>query len=247
MRMWKIGAAVAAAWLLTGAVVADDLAAVEKAVQEAYGKVKSVRAKIVGETNMENPSFSLKGASTGSYEFARQGGKYYARTETKDSSETTMAGQSNKTEGSTLTVCDGEWIWSLSDQMGTKTATKMKVQKDIDRDSFQQLKESHSLKLLPEEKVNGADCYVIEATPKDPSQAAMSGRMVQYITKQHGFSVKTVGYTPDNKPMFTMTFTDIEFDVDIAPDRFKFEAPEGVTVQEVAMPAEGGEGETANP
>ena len=73
-------------------LVQDDLAAVEKAVQEAYGKVKSVRAKIVGETNMENPSFSLKGASTGSYEFARQGGKYYARTETKDSSETTMAG-----------------------------------------------------------------------------------------------------------------------------------------------------------
>jgi outer membrane lipoprotein-sorting protein len=241
MRIRTFGLALTLAWGLALTAAADDLAQVEKAIAEAYGKVRSCRGKMASEVNMETPGFSMKSTTTGAYEFARKDGKFYSRSENKESGETKVGDQVTKTEGSTLSIVDPEYVYSLSEQNGVKTANKMKLQQNMDEQPLAAMRKTHEIKLLPEETVNGAACYVIEATPKEPGMAAVQGKLVQYFTKEHGFAVKSVSFGPDGKPTFTMTFTDLEFNVDISPDRFKFVAPEGVTVEEVAIPAQTGD------
>jgi outer membrane lipoprotein-sorting protein len=43
-----------------------------------------------------------------------------------------------------------------------------------------------------------------------------------------------VTYTPDGKPMNTMTYSDIKINDKISPDRFVFKAPPGVEVQDLS-------------
>jgi outer membrane lipoprotein-sorting protein len=145
-----------------------------------------------------------------------------------------MGEQEQKQETETLTVADGEYSYSLVEQFGQQMATKQKIDETQsffpDDKFFERLGEEFTLKQLKEEKVNGKPTYVIEATPKEESG---SGKQVYYFDQKSGMVVKVQIYSPDGKPLTTMTLSNVELNVDIPAERFEFEAPEGVTVQEV--------------
>lgn len=81
------------------------------------------------------------------------------------------------------------------------------------------------LKVLPDSSSDGRAAWVIEATPK-PDQAGQ-GKTVVHYDKESGQMIKMVAYSPDGKPMTTMTFSDIKVNDKISPDRFVFKAPPG--------------------
>lgn len=226
---------------------ADELADVEKLVAEKNKEIRSARFKIKTVTEMVTEGFESRGQSEGNVEYVLKDGKWYSRAESKDRSEQKMGDQSNKMEGTSLSVCDGEFIWMMSDMNGQKSVTKSKATSDpiVVENPIGMMREQHNLKLMPEESVDGAACYVIEATSKQ--QGEMAGKMVQYFRKADGFTVKVVSFSPDGKPMMTMSCTDIELNPKIDPDRFKFEPPAGVQVMDLTQQAAEPQGEPEQP
>jgi hypothetical protein len=63
-------------------------------------------------------------------------------------------------------VCDGEFIYVLSDTDGQKTAVKVKADPShggYAKAMFATWRREHIVRLLPDEKVDGKECWVIEA------------------------------------------------------------------------------------
>ncbi len=209
----------------------DDVSA--KIIAEAE-KVKSYTADVSSETNIKNEAMSMKMSVKGTMEVMRQGGKMLSRMEHKTTTDMNMGGTEQKKESQSLMITDGEHSYVLTEESGTKTAMKTKLdpknQQMVNKGMFEQMKKDYDLKLLADETIDGHDAYVIEGTPKNP--AAM-GKMTMCFAKTGGMMLKMVMNTPDGKPMTTMTHTNIKVDVAIKPERFKFEAPEGVTVMDM--------------
>ena len=101
-----------------------------------------------------------------------------------------------------------------------------------DVDPFKIWRTTSDLKVLPDSSSDGRAAWVIEATPK-PDQAGQ-GKTVIHYDKESGQMIKMITYTPDGKPMATMTYTDIKVNDKISPDRFVFKAPPGVEVQDLS-------------
>lgn len=217
--------------LVATAARAESLEEVQKKIAEAAKKVKSISAKQKMETKVEQPEYSMTMTSEGTYEQARAGDKFMMRSDVDSSTSSKMAGTENKTKTHTLAVSDGETMWTLNDQDGTKSCTKMKALPETQ--AWDSLKDQFNGKVLPDEKIDGADCYVLEYTAKGEIPAGMPGKYVYWFRKDCGLLVKYVMMSTDGKPTATMTFTDVKVDGKIAADRFKFEPPAGVQVTEI--------------
>lgn len=222
------------------ALAEDDLAGVEKKIIESWYKHESMTAKMTGETQFEMPGMTMQQKSTGTVEMLRKGEKTMSRMEMKMSTTRKMGDNEMKSDDTMLSVADGEFNYVLSDTMGQKMAIKSKadpMSSGEPRAMFEQLKKDHTLKLLPEEMVGADKTYVIEATPKQSSgQPGEPTRMVMFFAQADGVMRKMVMFTGE-KPMTTMTWTDVKFDAKIDPERFIFKAPEGVVVQDMtSMP-----------
>jgi len=91
------------------------------------------------------------------------------------------------------------------------------------------------VKVLPDEKVDGQECFVLEVTAKSELGVPPGGRQVSYFRKDIGVNVKAVSFDPDGRQLFTTTVTDVKVGVDIKPERFVFKAPEGVEVVDMSQ------------
>ncbi len=225
------------AWLAVGlcgaaAVAEDDLAAVEKKIQTAWEHQKSMSAKLTMSTHMEMGTMVIDGSGEGTVEFLRADGKVRVRTEMRMTSTQKMGDQDHKAEQTMLNIVDGDVMYTLTETMGQKSATKAKTDPKMSGDPaavFEELHKSHQMKLLPEETVDGAKVYVISATPNEKGPAG-GGRMVFYFHQEAGVVVKMQVFGEGEKPMTTVSYGDVKRDPKIDAERFKFTAPEGVQV-----------------
>ena len=215
------------------AVAAEDLAAVQKQIADAWAKHKSMSAKINMTTSMDAGDSKVEGKGEGNMEFMRKGERVYLRQELKNTMSQPGAPES-KMEHSMLIIIDGEFAWQLSEMMGQKTAMKTTIDPRMTTEPkafFTELSKDNEFKLLPDEAVDGKKTYVIEMTPKDK---AMGGyKTIYYFDRDTGFVIKTVVTDPAGKPTATSVYTDIKYDVDIPMDRFVFKRPDGVEVQDM--------------
>ncbi len=220
--------------------MADRIAEVEKELIQAHGKLKSFTAKIHSSYDSGTEDESMwKSETKGTHEWMRQGELVLYRMETVRAAVSKMAGQDSVSKTKATTVCEGEYTYMLSDTDGQKSATKLKTDPRSGGDvamTFESMRAEYDLKLLPDETVNGQSCYVIEETRKkggqDPGHSL--ARYVIHMSKETGLLVKSIGYDADGKTMSTSDTTDIKINVPISPDRFKFVAPKGVTVIDMA-------------
>src|SRR5262249_6592645 len=157
---------------------------------------------------------------------------------------------SSKSSSTTLSVMDGEYAWNLNEftdgpQKGQKSATKMKI--DYSLDPYKSMKDVMDLKVLPDEKVDGQDCYVLEGKPKGPAgSSADDGVTVMYFRKACGLEVKAVSYM-GGKPSSTITMSDIKLNASVPDDHFKFKVPDGVEVQDIDKMRAADQGGTPTP
>ncbi len=228
------------ALILTGILVAalvpasraDDLEAVEQKLEKAWAKHKSVSAKMTLNTHLAMGAMVMDGKGTGTLEMLNKDGKHYVRVEIENNVTQKMGEKENKLQQKQLIVSDGEYSYTVQ-ELGER---KMAIKSDIDdrvtgspKGNLDEYRKHNTLKLLPEETIDGAKTYVIEATPKQAGPRGAS-KTVFYYQQDSGLMVKMVQFGPDNKPVTTLTYHDIKFDTDISPARFVFKAPEGVTV-----------------
>jgi outer membrane lipoprotein-sorting protein len=231
-RMGLFGSAVAILGYCSLALAADDLQAVQKKICEAWGKHKSMSAKVDYSNHMEMAGTVMDQKGTGTHEFLRKGDKAMTRTELKTQMVTKTGDQENKMETQVTMIVDGDFAYTLSEVAGQKSATKSKIAQSMSadpKDNFEWYAKQYQLKLLPDETIDGKKAYAIEATAKDKA-AAQEFKSVMYYLQDSGFLVKQVGFDTAGKPNSTVTFSDIKLDPDLNPDRFVFKAPPDVTV-----------------
>jgi len=213
------------------AVSAETVEEVSKKINAASEKLNSFSAKMKMVTEMKQEGFSMVSTAEGTTEMLRKGGELLVRSENKSVSDTNVGGNVSKQESSMLFITDGSFAYTVTEAGGAKSAQKMKLVKP-DNDPLKDLRNMGELKVLPESSTDGRAAWVIEATPK--SDDAGQGKTIVHYDKESGQMIKMVAYSPDGKPMTTMTFSDIKVNDKISPDRFVFKAPPGVEVQDLS-------------
>lgn len=230
-RVSLIATVVLGLTLAAATVSAETVEEVGKKISAASEKLNSFSAKIKVVTEMNQEGFSMVGTTEGTIELLRKGDYFLTRNEQKGVTQTTVGGNVTKQESSVLVIGDGTFTYTVSENAGTKSAQKYKMEKP-DVDPFKVLRTTSDLKVIPDSSSDGQAAWVIEATPKG-DQAATQGKTILHFHKDSGQMIKMITIMPDGKPMNTMTYSDIKMNDKISPDRFVFTAPTGVEVQDM--------------
>lgn len=229
-RLFSLVAALALVLCVSSIAVADEkLDAVEKELTKAWGNFESMTADMT--MTMAMPGMTTK--TTGTIELEHKGGKDRYRMDMK--SEMDMGGQKMSTASST--VSDGEFIYTVSEAMGQKTAIKMKpgqgqMSAPVGKEAFDSLKEQFELKVLPDETVDGDVAHVLEGKPKQNMGSPIT-TMKMYFAKKHGIMVKMVGFDANGAEVMSTHYKNVKINPKIDASRFVFKAPEGVEVMDM--------------
>jgi len=223
--------------LLGSSVTATADEKVDKAINELeqrFAKINSYTAKTEAMTDTEfSPGHTQKSEMVGTIEWVRKGEKALMRSDTKCNTVKTEGGQTTRTPSTIITVMDGEFYYMLTEEGDQKTVIKSQApaaQTYHPKAIFEQFRNYFDIKLLPDEKVNGHDCYVFEMKMKPMEGMPPSGRQLMCYQKDNGLGVKFQAFDANQKLISSSLSTDIKINVDISADRFKFEIPEGAQV-----------------
>jgi outer membrane lipoprotein-sorting protein len=211
---------------------------VEKKIADAMAKHKTVQyeSKFTQDTKTQDFEMTASGTSTVAYKKTGENG-YLSRTEFKQKSKTKAKGQPERTDEMTsLMISDGKFSYALTTSGQQKQAFKNKIDPQNDVSPFDAaalFKIQHkasTLKLLPDETIDGHSCYVIETTPKSTEENPTYAKMVTHYDKKTGLSLKSVCFDKAGKIVMSSETTDFKVDADIPADQFVFKAPAGVEV-----------------
>ncbi|MHC4676212.1 MAG: LolA family protein [Planctomycetota bacterium] len=218
--------------ILVSSTSAKKIEDIEKELVQKSVKIKSYTAKTETKQDMDiGQGNKIKSESKGTMEWMRKDQKCLYRMEMKGSSVNIISGKETKSKSTVKIICDGQFLYTLSNTDGQKMAIKAKAvpaQSQDTKSLFKMWRKDHNLKLLTNEKFDGKDCYVIEATPKkkDPNNPLVKSKF--WLRKDNGIVVKMLILGKNNKPAQISTTTDIKLDAKIKPERFKFQVPKGV-------------------
>lgn len=223
--------------LLAGGAAADELQTVQKKIVDKWNDVKTLSAKVTQKNKLPNGSVD----GTGTYEYARHDGKLMYRLQLSTELVAKPDGKEMKFSEKKDILHDGEATYTVSEALGRTTALKDAATPDKpemgDRKAmFEKLNKDNTVKLLPEAKDGETECYVIEATPNAPRSRAQVVKTVFYFAKDTGMLRQVIGKNSKDEAIETLAFSDVKVNEKIDPDRFKFKAPEGVTVRERGAP-----------
>jgi outer membrane lipoprotein-sorting protein len=214
---------------------AETIEGVEKHLAGVTKKVTSFKANRHTATDIDMGGAKSVVDDKGTYEMVVKDGKSLWRVESKTTSTVDAGGQKMTTETKGIMVCDGKFVWSLSETMGQKMVTKMKMAEEnnalVSESFFASMKKDYKLKLLPDATVEGKTAFVIEATPIKRSES--EGATTYYILKDTAITAKTVTTDAAGKPITTMTLTDIKINASVPATRFTFTPPPGVQVMDL--------------
>ncbi len=241
---WITGWVLAAS--LASASYAETLEDAKKQITEKLAGLKSASMKSKADQEYATEEFQFKSHSEGLTEYALDGDKKWkSRSESRISATRKLKEQEEeeKEDGKMLFIYDGEFAYTLSEAPGHKSAIKTKpnagdMPNPFDgKAMFALLEKDHTLRLLPGEKVDGKDTFVIEAKPKkeDAPTANFMARSVTYYHKDSGIALKQVAYDKAGKTVLTMLVEDLKLNPEIKPDRFVFKAPPDVTVVDMTQ------------
>ena len=206
----------------------EKLAAVEKELSKVWDKLKSMTADMEMNVAVAGTSTKMKGT----VEFVAKPDKELFRMEM--TMETDFGGQ--KMEGTSTTVYDGEFVYMVNEMFGQKTAIKQKpgamAQSPAGKHMFESLMENNELKVLPSEKVDGKDAFVIEAVPKGTATQPFT-KMKLFLVKENGIVVKMLAYDHAGSEFMTTVYSNIKINPKIDESRFVFKAPDGVQVMDM--------------
>jgi outer membrane lipoprotein-sorting protein len=202
----------------------------------ASRKHVSVEAKLLLQVELGNPSQPVTNIGQGTYEQLNVGDVIKFRMDLKNKVVTET---NNKTieigQSSISVVSNGQSVFTLTEKMGEKTAVKNLSRPNqsfaASQFFFDSLFRENFVQLLPDEKVDGKEVWVIESRPKMGGQPA---KTIHYILKDCGLRVKTTGHDPSGARIQHSLLTEIKLDQPPKPARFVFKAPPGVSVVDLS-------------
>ncbi len=211
---------------------AETLEGVESEIQALWEKVDSYSARLKTASSSEKGGLDMSVKGTGTVECLKKGGKVLFRTEMIQS----MSAGEQKIEQKIMSVFDGEHIFSYTEALGQKVAVKMKYDEESGiiagsgEKLFDQLREVFKMELLPDEKINGEQCYVVELRNKalGLDGKADEGLSKLYISRKTGLQIQMDKLDSAGKAVSKRSYENIKLNPGIDESRFRFEPPEGV-------------------
>lgn len=242
MMTWRVALSAVAGSLALPLVAArgQTLEEVEKKINQHADQLKSWVWEGTTIQDFDSEHFKMKATMHGRIEFMKQDGKVLYHMETKSSGSRQVAGQEDTLDSTSTTICDGQFVYTLTEQGGEKSATKTKADpvqtSAFGKADFELLRQSHDLKLLADETLDGQGVYVVEAIQRAVEGAPMGPtRSLYYFSKDNGFNLKTVTMDANGKTILTATTKSLQMNPTLSPDRFVFKAPEGVEVMDLTQ------------
>jgi len=219
-----------------GIVLAGETAeSVERRVLSLLEQQKTMTADISVVVEIKSDDYTLKTVGHGTYEEMKADGKVLYRHDLRVEGVESYQGAQEKIKHTETLICDGDYIYTLTDQMGVPTATKQKITPartgGIDLNTFKWLKLRYDLTLLPDASVANETTYVIEARPKK-KDATLPERTVYCFSQESGNLVNRSIEETQGQVSESTTLTNIKVNPEIDPRRFQFEPPDGVHVQD---------------
>jgi len=227
--------------VFTGGVVPDVLYAGETIASVAHQAIQaskkhaSVQAKLLMRMDVgTGDSKQLKSIGKGSYEQLSEGDVIKFRMDLKNNlvieTDTKII---DTPESSVSIVCNGLSVFTLTDNMGEKSAVKNLSQPTqslaASKAFFDSLFRENYVQLLPDEKLDGKEVWVIESKPKMLTRGRPV-KTIHYILKDCGLRVKTTSHNEDGVQIQLTLLSEIKLDDPVPPERFVFNAPKGVRV-----------------
>lgn len=209
----------------------DTLEQVEQKILDAAKQIRALEFKQTELANVEFMGRKMRQSTESIVHYRREGEKIYFRAEQKSSESTTFEGEEQKSESKSLTVADGEFVYVLDETDGERNAIKNRPEPGLDpildKDLFKNLHAEYNAKLLPSEKIDGRDVWVIEATPKAETPGPIAS-IVFYFRQDVGIAVRTIGRDKENREIVALNLSDIQVNGDVKLELFQFKLPEGV-------------------
>ncbi len=223
--------------LFAGGASAMTIEEVEKAITQAQSKVQSYSAQTETRQDLDlGEGNRTKVESKGPMEWLQRDGKVLYRLVLKGMTVTTVAGTESKMKSEALMVCDGDFMYILNDIDGQKSAMKAKVDPTQVGDAkgmFAAWRKDWEVVVLPDEKHDGQDCYVVQLAPRKKEEGSLLARQKCWLRKDIGQLTKMVVFGQHDRPTMTTTMTDIKTGVEFKPEHFKFKLPEGVQLMDM--------------
>ena len=222
----------------TQAEPAKEDPAVNKLVEQLVAKWKdhkSMSADMHIDMAAEQGGQKLSVEGTGRCEIARTDDSKKVRFELTQNMKMGEGDAAMEMERKLITIDNGTVVYTMVEQMGQKQVYKansgdQNIPQFGGDSMFEALRAENSLKVLPDEKVDGKDVAVIEATPRQQNPGVRIAKSVLYFDKDLGAMVRMESFDPSGQKVQTVTFNDVKLNPDLAADRFEFEVPEGVQV-----------------
>lgn len=221
---------------LSGLALAETLEEAEKNILAKWQQHNSLKANVRMQMKMEMPNggkVTTDGAGT--FEWVRSGELGLHRMELKSKMVTNVRDQQMAMEQEIVSVSDGATSTTLTTGMGRRAAMKDRVDvtQPTSTDSlFGTTREHFDYALMPDQEVDGAAAYVIEATPKKPLPRLPAKKVIYYLSKETGAIVGLAWLDDKGEQINRFEFTDIKLDEKIDPARFQLQIPEGVQVMD---------------
>lgn len=247
MRTIHVSLVLTLGCLAAVAVAQEEVDKIQKQICDRFEKVNSLSGEM--KFNMEQSmgnGMNMKVDMHSDLAMLRKGDKMLIRQEGESNSVMKMGDNEQKMGGKMLVVNDGEFVYSYSEQMGQPMAMKQRADQSQALtggcEMLEQIKKDNKLSYEGEDDVNGDKTWVLVAEPKSP-QPMQPAKSKMYFRQKDGVMLKTVGFNDKGEQVMTMEIQNIKINDKVDESKFKFEAPEGVTVQDMTnMPRMGGGG-----
>ena len=135
-----------------------------------------------------------------------------------------------------LIVLDGKTAWSYTPWLGQVTKQDMSGQEHKELlpgvgETFEKLLERYDVKLVEDKIANARGIYKVEVRAKAELGGSSGGEYLEiWIRGKDWIPVQIAYHSEGDKTVTIISFKNIKLDRKLAPNTFKFTAPEGVEV-----------------
>lgn len=206
-------------------IAEETVDSIEKSVLSLHGKIKSFSARIDSRFDSTLQGAWVKSRTQGPISYQFKGDKILYRMDLKIETTRESDAEKSKTSEEQILMSDGEYMYQSGVQDGKKIAYKA----DVDtlqtcvptKLFFGWLRRDYDLSVLPDEKVDGKDCWVIRAAKKSEEEV-LQLKTVTFFRKDVPIMVKTINYDRFDNVMQVTEIKDIKLDVELKPELFQF-------------------------
>jgi outer membrane lipoprotein-sorting protein len=223
---------------------------VQKDICEKFEKIRFLSATSRLQSLRDTPKFTMSSKGAGTLEYAFIDGKQLIfmtesrdmETIFKDQKVLNGAGKGGNSMKSTFAgdfLNDGESIYTILGKAGGKSVMKDKIDREgiprFGRNFFEYLPKFQTPKLLPNEKHENQDVYVIEGVVPNRGKNNPVASMRYYFRIADGIMVKQTNHEEDGNTLSTTIYENFKIDVPIPRERFVLNVPPGTVITDASQ------------